>query len=189
MYIRIKKRKSSNGIKKYAYLVRSKCYKKGPRQKIARYLGKVYEIKKQKHIKTRLNQKIQKDLEPFLAYLVTRELKRQGFKQKTNLIFHHPQGFFVDIFKKKVYNKENNQIALSVNYGVLCDYTLKKLFERSYLIEKPIVIAKDLGKKLISAGISVKNEEFIQIYDLISKKTMPNNAKQYQAMPGNARQR
>lgn len=186
MFIRIKKRKSSKGIKNFAYLVRSKYYKKGPRQKVVRYLGKVYKIKKKKPNRHKSNEKKHNNLEDFLTSLIIKELRRHAFKHKGNLIFNN-SNFFIDLTKQKVYDDKNNKIVLTMNYGVLCDYTLNRLFEQSYILEKPEVVTKDIGKKLISAGISIKNEEFIQIYEMICKKTIPNNAQQSQTMPSNAK--
>ncbi|MEK6861590.1 MAG: hypothetical protein AABY07_06485 [Nanoarchaeota archaeon] len=177
MFIRIKKRKSVSGTKKFAYLVRSKHCKKGPRQKVILYLGKVFEIKKVKTKKHKAKKKNYNDLEDFLVDLVVRELRRYGFRHKGSHVFNNFK-FFIDLPKRRVYDDKNNKIVLAVNYGVLCDYTLNKLFEKSYIIEKPEIVTKDIGKKLISAGISIKNKEFIQLYDIISKKAITNNLRQ-----------
>lgn len=175
MYIRIKKRNTSSGVKKFAYLVRSRYYKKGPRQKVVKYLGKAYNLKKKITLGKNSSKIISNNLEDFLLKLVIRELKKLKFQEKENLIFCHHEGFKIDLIKKEVKNEFNQDIALSLNYGFLCAYTLKKLFEKSFVIKKPVKIAEDIGKNLISAGVSIKSKEFIAIYDLLEPKAAKSN--------------
>lgn len=189
MFIRIKKRKFSAGTKKYAYLVRSKYYKKGSRQKVVKYLGKVNEIKKirnkkKKSKKKEINIKKTKNAEKFIIELVKRELRNFGFREKETLFFIHSKGFRINLIDQTV-SDEKQEITLALNYGILCNFTLKELFDELKSDKDEIKKTKNLGKKLIAAGITVKKQEFVELYNLIRAKS---NDKQSQAIPGNPRQ-
>jgi len=183
MFIRIKKRKFSTGTKKYAYLVKSKYYKKGSRQKVVKYLGKVHHLKKLKAKKKKIIGKT-KNSEEFIITLIRRELRNFGFRGKEALCFIHPEGFRINLIDQTV-SDDQQEITLALNYGILCNFTLKELFDELKSSKDDITKTKNLGKKLIAAGITVKKPEFVTLYNLIRAKS---NDEQSQAMPGNARQ-
>lgn len=157
-YIRIKKINNSP----YAYLVESENTKKGPRQKVKQYLGRVYGFEKvsDEKISTPVNSK-----QELLLNLVLSELKSRGFKEKEdvfsfNKIYFDPQTFAVS----KRTNKKN--VVVSLNEGFLCSYTLQNVlnFKKSRNLTKDGQI---LAKHFLDAGLQISEEDFVRFYDLI----------------------
>jgi hypothetical protein len=115
--------------KEYAYLVKNKWYKrrfkgknKGPRQKVSKYLGRIYSFNKMdntdffgfknindlgQYLKNNYKGNIIKDL-------VEWELFRHNINKEE---------FTIDFDNKKI-KKDNKEISLRINYGFLNTYTL-----------------------------------------------------------------
>ncbi len=161
MYIRLKTIKN----KEYAYLVKSKYYKrKPPKQMISKYLGRVYTPHKY------LNNNINKEnafnnIEEFLKSLIELEIKNHN-------LYEH---FIIDFDKFKIKNKKGNSCVIRINNGYLCDYTLKNLlkFEPSSLDEK--TFSKELARALIESGIQINNDMFVLLFDKVYKKKAHEN--------------
>jgi len=158
-FIRLKK---ING-KEYAYLVENKWYKrkfknknKGSRQKVSKYLGKVYFFDKEKDVEF-VNFKNISDLEYYLKNnnknqivkdLVEWELFRNNIDKKE---------FIVNFNDKKI-KKKNKEVSLKLNEGFLNSYTLNRLFSLksndSYY----------LAKCFVEAGVEVPKEVFVGMF-------------------------
>ena len=157
-FIRTKK---ING-KEYAYLVKNKWYKrkvkdkgKGPRQRVAKYLGRVYNFDKVNDVDFYNFKKIN-DLGKYLENnknkvfrdLVEWELFRHNIDNKE---------FFIDFDNKKIM-KSDKEVSLRMNEGFLNSFTLGRLFglrsDDSYY----------LAKCFVEAGIEVPKEVFVGIF-------------------------
>ena len=162
-FIRTKK---ING-KEYAYLVSNKWYKrkhkgknKGPRQKVSKYLGRVYVFNKVND-KDFLTFKNIKDLEQYLKNnsnnrssifkdLIEWELWRHSINKEE---------FTIDYNNKKIINKNNDkEVSLRMNEGFLNSFTLRRLFGlnsgSSYY----------LAKCFVEAGVEVPKDVFVGVF-------------------------
>lgn len=158
-FIRIKK----IGGNEYAYLVENRWYKrnfkgkgKGPRQKVSKYLGRVYAFNKTDNI----------DFFTFIKIGNLEEYLKDNSKEKVfrDLVewelFRHninKEEFTIDISNKKII-KGNKEISLKLNEGFLNSFTLGRLFNlkpgNSYY----------LAKCFIEAGIEIPKELFVEIF-------------------------
>ena len=162
-FIRVKK---IDG-KEYAYLVENRWYKrrhkgknKGPRQKVSRYLGRVYKFNKEKDIDFYSFKKIN-DLEQYLKN--NSNNKNNVFRDLIEWeLFRHninKEEFTMDYPNKKIINKSNNkEVSLKINEGFLNGFTLARLFNLksgdSYY----------LAKAFVEAGIEVPKEVFVGVF-------------------------
>jgi hypothetical protein len=151
--------------KEYAYLVSNKWYKrrhkgknKGPRQKVSKYLGRVYYFNKVND-KDFLTFKNIKDLEQYLKN--NHNNKNQIFKDLVEWeLFRHnvdKEEFTIDFGNKKIM-KNNKMVSLRINEGFLNSFTLNRLFGlrsgSSYY----------LAKCFVEAGIEVPKEIFVGVF-------------------------
>lgn len=178
MFIRVKTRRDKQGgVRSYAYLVKSFLYKRGPRQKVIQYLGRVYVLPDPDMI--RINTvDFRGSWKRVVRLLIVQELQRRGFKKVKNLL---KEGRFkVDLLKKEVVSQDQS-IVLKINQGFLCNFTLRKVFEYKPPLVNDLGVGKDLGNWLLLAGIAVNQEQFLELFKKISRSmnqsTMINNAK------------
>lgn len=164
-FIRIKKVKG----KEYAYLVRSKWSKHGPKQKVKAYLGKLYRLGKEKDVDfwetvdakpesyARLAAK-----EKIVHDLIRFELLKHGFADNEGRWVK--DGLKVDIKKKKFVNGRNAGCVLAINEGYLCGYKIKELlkYEQGERVEES---GYNLAKLFVESGIVVPQEVFIAYYE------------------------
>jgi len=153
-FIRTKKIKSYE----YAYLVENvwrKRPKKGSRQKVKAFLGRVYKpelkndlnfVKEEVYVRDNSFKQIVKDLVEF------------------ELLKHDVKDFFVD-FDKNLVLRNNRKVALQINEGFLCNYTLKNLI--NFKLEEEEA-GYSLAKAFVEAGIKVPQELFIKIFEKLS---------------------
>ena len=160
-FIRIKKIDN----KEYAYLVENRWYKrgfrgkgKGSRQKVSKYLGRVYTFNKvndndflnfnnidnlEHYLKNDNNNK-----NSIIKDLVEWELFRHNINKNE---------FTIDLPNKKII-KNNKEISLKINEGFLNSYTLNRLFNLksgdSYF----------LARSFVEAGIEIPKEVFVGIF-------------------------
>lgn len=163
MYIRTKKVKGY----KYAYLVENKWKakgdKKGARQRVKKYLGRVlsYNIENNYSFFEFMNiQNINlylenKDYEQVLNDLITWEFSKHGIMD--DVLVYFDRGKVV---------KDAKDVCIKMNEGVLCSYTLKKLAFFDGKGSEPEV-GKRLAKALIEAGIDVPKEVFIGLFEKV----------------------
>ena len=168
MFLRIKK---INNIK-YAYLVGNKWYKrrtkgkgKGPRQKVRKYLGRVYSFEKASN-ESFFNFKKVSDLNQYLKNneknkVIKDLVEWELFKHKIS------DEFFIDFNNKKIL-KNKKEISLAINEGFLNSYTLARLldFKFEHDTEKA---GLELAKYFVEAGINVPKEIFVGIFGKVYK--------------------
>lgn len=187
-FIRIKKIKG----KEYAYLIKNKWTKKGPRQKASKYLGPVIkldenldnssekkiEIEENENLANYLEKKYNLELEKIfeekkinelLKEIIFFELKKKSFieyfgKKGTKKDSLIFENCIVDLNNLKIYLLDTEiPCVLFLNSDFMCEYTLKKIYN---FLEygNEMDIAKKLAKTFISAGIPLENEIFISLF-------------------------
>ena len=151
--------------KEYAYLVENKWYKrrhkgknKGPRQKVSKYLGRVYRFNKEKDLDFFSFKNIN-NLEQYLRN--NSNNKNQIFKDLVEWeLFRHvinKEEFTINFSNKKILNGKR-EVSLRINEGFLNSFTLGRLFNlksgESYY----------LAKCFIEAGIEIPKEVFVGVF-------------------------
>lgn len=182
MFIRVKKRWTKSGkIRAYAYIVASRLYKKGPRQKVKRYLGRVYAYPRLRNSHLVLK----KDFKETIMQLLMNELEAHGFNQEANKIINE-EGIVVDLKNYSIKDRTNKNIGISLNHGVCCEYTLKRIIMLKNVNQQGIELGKLLGKYLLEAGFDIEQTSFISLFHQL--QTISNNDQQSSTMPNNAKQ-
>lgn len=158
-FIRTKKIKGNE----YAYLVNNKWYKrafqtkgKGSRQRVSKYLGKVYRPSKVNNVDFLSF----KGIESVKQYLIHNQ-EEQIIKDLVLWELHRHnvdiQDFTVDFRGKKV-RKGTKKVSIRMNEGFLNGFTLRRLFnlnsEESYY----------LAKCFVEAGIMIPKEVFVGLF-------------------------
>ena len=148
--------------KEYAYLVENKWYKRkakgrgrGPRQRVSKYLGRVYVFDKVNDVDFYNFMKIN-DLEGYL-----KNNKSTVFRDLVEWeLFRHSinkEDITIDYTNKKIL-KNNKEISLRMNEGFLNSFTLNRLFGLragdSYY----------LAKCFVEAGIQIPKEVFVGVF-------------------------
>jgi len=158
-YIRIKKINNNN----YAYLVETKNTLTGPRQKVKKYLGRVYELEKnQPNIYSNINKTNKKS---FLESLILIELSQFNFKQNKKNHTNKQISFCPNNFTiTKI--KNNKESIIKLNEGYLASFTLQRLlnFKKTENLNQD---AKSLARYFLEAGINISKENFINFYQLL----------------------
>ncbi len=164
MFIRTKEVKGHP----YAYLVKNKWTKKGPRQKVSKYLGKVHALKPFFHTEFEDFCPDYENLPPLqlIRASVAHELYRHGFKEhKKNIWFL--EDFTVNLKTAKV-RLSKKPAVLGLNNDFLCDLTLKNLLRFKSSKDKNGV-AMDLARAFIQAGIPIGQEVYVKLFQDIYK--------------------
>ncbi len=147
-YIRVKKISGNN----YAYLVESEMTPKGPRQRVKKYLGRVYSFdeKRSKLVAGR----------GVLQRVVLGELAKYGFKQEKKGFVCNDVWYFA---KEQKFVKGKKSVVLALNEGYLCEYTLNKIknFKKSKDLNKDAV---KLANLFYQAGLPISEEDFVDFY-------------------------
>ena len=164
MFLRIKKINNA----KYAYLVSNRWYKKktkgkgkGPRQKVKRYLGRVYSFDKIKE-NDFFNFKNIADIEKYLKSNNKEQVIKDLVEWEIFRCNINKDEFFIDFDNRKVL-KDNKEVSLAMNEGFLNSYTLARLinFKFSHNEEEA---GLEFAKAFVEAGIEVPKEIFVGIF-------------------------
>ncbi|HIH42212.1 TPA: hypothetical protein HA246_01070 [Candidatus Woesearchaeota archaeon] len=173
-FIRIKKIK---GIE-YAYIVENSWQENKVRQKVKKYLGKVYKFERKKfeneeHELTSFIEFVSDELEHYLAVvdskkilldIVRWELNNHGFKQdEKNIQLWKNE---VCRFNEKliaVTNDSKADVTFGFNDGLLNTFKLRKLLRLNYAGEEQEVGYK-IAKDLVELGLKVPKELFIGLF-------------------------
>lgn len=152
----------------YCYLVQNKHTKKGPRQKVKRYLGRAIRLEPKKELDfsdyfkiDNLDGYFKKNKKGILSDLVELELIKHGFKERKNFLINRNIFFDKNSFKM---SKDNKDIFLSLNEGFLSDFTIKRIlkFKKTDNFQKD---AHALAKYFVEAGIRIPQEVFVRFYE------------------------
>ena len=152
--------KKING-KEYAYAVENKWKGKGSRQRVKNYIGRAYRLKRMNEIDFSkfLNlenidgyiESVEKN--KIINDLIEWELSKHGITK---------QDFLVDL-KNFTVKKNKKYVALILNEGFMCGYTLKKICE----FKKEGDEAQDgyrLARAFVDAGIKIPQDIFIGLF-------------------------
>jgi adenylate kinase len=163
MFIRSKKVKNNL----YAYIIKNKWTKKGSRQKLSKYLGKVISLKQLNNLEFEdiCKKKIDElDSYNLVRYIIIVELINYGFKRKSEFKYYF-EDIVVNLINGTI-KKFNKNIVLMINNDFLCTYTLKNLlFFKSDKDENGV--AHELAKSFIQAGIALRQDLFISLFGKI----------------------
>ncbi len=157
-FVRIKKINNAP----YAYLVESISTKKGPRQKVKGYLGRVYEFKRKHNVVASTRARTARDL---LINLAAAQLESVGFKEKERKYYHNNIVFSpTSLSITKQTNKK--QSIIKMNDGYLCGFTLQRIlaFKKTKDVGKD---AHTLAKYFLTAGIPLSEDQFVNYYQLL----------------------
>ncbi len=154
-FLRTKKINSNS----YCYLVQNKHTKKGPRQKVKKYLGRAIKFEQKKEFPFTLPIKTNKS--QLLQSLIIWELKKHNFKVKNNFYQHKNLTYCPKTHQ--ILNKKK-EAALQLNEGFLCSFTINRIlkFKKSGDFQKD---AYKLAKYFVEAGIKIPQEVFIGVYE------------------------
>jgi len=181
MFIRVKKIRKKGKVYEYAYIVenrwrkRLKRGKKGARQSVKSYLGRVYFFDKKDdknffeyyNIKD-IDEYVKNNKSKIINELIRLELINHGFKEKDELLFFN--NIFFDIKNNEVYstnekNIKNKKIVVKLNDGFFCNETINNLLKGKF--------GDDAGYKFarafVDAGINIPKELFVILYESIVK--------------------
>ncbi len=156
-FVRVK-RISGN---EYAYLVANSWTAAGPRQKVAKYLGRVIRPERAKST----------GLGAFLGLTGDAELqswiKKSGFKEiaaaliRWELDKHNADGLKANIESAEFPDDKGKSIVFALNDGFLCSHTAKKLLEYDAAADYS---GYNLADALTAAGIAADKNVFISLF-------------------------
>lgn len=162
MFLRIKRVKGHE----YAYLVENKWNgkeKKEAKQKVKRYLGRVFSYNIENNIDFFEFVKSgepssyleNKDYEQVLNDLITWEFNKHGI---TDDILVH--------YNRCKVQKDGRDVCIRLNDGLLCGLTLKRIWRFEGKGSEPEV-GKRLAKALVEAGINVPQDVFVGLFEKV----------------------
>ena len=162
VFIRIKSRLNKSGEVEYAYLVSNSWRKrrKTPKQKVSKYLGKIYRFDS-----SGCEFQVNGGLKECLIGMVSSVLLSCGFKLVSGRYWSGE--CFVDLAGLKVYNDKGRSCVVMVNDGYICNWSLKQLFKVEV---KSVDDARYLAKVLRLTGIDLGGEDFVDLYNVASKR-------------------
>ena len=159
-FIRIKKIKGN----KYAYLVENRWRKRGvrgSRQKVKKYLGRVYMTEKLNDKSAEIDEAV--SFRAIVKKLVKQEFVNRGFVEEGRLL--KKDDFIIDITNLK-FMKNDQSVVFEMNEGFACDFTLKSLLKfkpKDY--EK--IEGLDLATAIVEAGLIVPKEMFVKLFEKV----------------------
>ena len=179
-FIRVKEIGKRGGKKyRYSYLVENKWRKrlkggkKGSRQKVSKYLGKVLIFDKVKemgffefiNVKDNSNY-LENSKVRIVEDLARYELLLRGFEKNSQIISRDNVRF--DSKSRKFVSptsfpdcSEEDRIVIEMNEGFLCKYTLNKLINFKAHGDDEREIGIELAKTFLEAGLNVPKEIFV----------------------------
>ena len=168
MFVRIKSIKG----KDYAYMVRNvwRKRKKGSRQKVAGYLGRVYrfeniysksfnEFYRIEDLESYVKNKGKKEV---INDLIRLELVNRGFKEEGEKLVNGKLAFDMEKLAFFVSDKKAKAV-IEMNEGFLCKETISRLVNFKSELEEERE-GYDLANAFVEAGLSVPQEVFVEYY-------------------------
>lgn len=160
MFIRKKKVKGHH----YAYVVSNRWTKKGSRQKVSRYLGKIIGLDpiRAREFEEMFSYNIEdQDSFTLLCDVISLELYNHGFEQRKPGLWVLDD-IFVD-FKKGNVRRDKKDIVLQLGNDFFSTFTLRRLL-RFKSDKDENGVATDLAKGLIQAGIPIRQDLFVALF-------------------------
>ncbi len=163
MYLRTKaiRNKKTGAIYHYAYAVESRWRKKGARQRVVQYLGKVHVFSLALDIEFFAFVRVgEGKKEEFLKGLTARELISSLVEWE--FAKHKVEGFSLDFGSGRI-EKDGKPASIAMNEGMLNTFTLRRLL--MFKAQKGDEDAGyQLAKAFVEAGIKVPEEVFILVF-------------------------
>lgn len=157
-FIRIKEVKGQ----RYAYLVENKWTERGARQKVGKYLGRIYAPQKGK--KTGLKEYLSvKDLK---GYVEDSDFKKIINDLMALELYNHGLNHF--------YTEKQGNKVIALNQGFLCEHTLKALLNYSPEEDQGLRLAE----LITGAGIDIEKEVFVELFEKLKKEAAAEQLKQ-----------
>ncbi len=156
MFFRIKKIKG----REYAYVVENEWRRKGSRQRVKGYLGRVYRLSLSDDV-------------GFLSFIKINAIEDYISNNEKNKIINDliewelfrfdidKEEFLIDLNNKKIQKNKKN-VVLFVNDGFMCNLTLKNLLDFKTEGDEQ-TDGYRLAKAFVEAGIKVPQEVFVGI--------------------------
>ncbi len=185
-YIRVKKIGKKGKGNRYAYLVENrwkkrtpKGSKKGARQKVKAYLGKVHDFSRvgDKDFMSHFSVKdVQAHFDEYgvgkvIKDLLRLELINHGFSENGDFYANGELAVYVgdkDFFIRNLTEEKDRKLVLAMNEGFLCKETFDKLMRfKPRGDEKEIGL--ELGNALLEAGLKVPQEVFVEMFERVVK--------------------
>ena len=178
-FVRIKEIGKKNGKKyRYAYLVENKWRKrlkggkKGSRQKVGKYLGRVISLDRKEdkefldfmQIKD-MQQYLKKSKSAIISDLISFELILRGFERKNQILKKEDVSFNLERYKFVDKLDKESKIVIEMNEGFLCGYTISRLRSFKARGDDEREIGVKLAKSFLETGLKVPNEIFVGFYD------------------------
>jgi hypothetical protein len=142
--------------RKYAYLVKNRWTKAGPRQKTVRYLGVVFEPEK---ISDEPFDHGGETAREIVESLVHWQLANYGFKDRGRSVWGRDD-ITVDL-KRLVCSH-----AIKMESDFMCTYNLKRLMRFKSSGDQSVV-GLALAKAFVAAGIPVPQEVFVEVFSKV----------------------
>ncbi len=175
MYIRTKTRTNKSGRKyTYAYLAEIKQRRNHPKQKVIKYLGRVYKTERTANNTPKILPS--ESFNEMILALIKKELENHDFKETAQKTVKK-EDLEIDLGKLTVTNAKNSkQACIQLNQGMLCSYTLKNLLSYQPPKEDIKRIGKHFAKTVVEAGIQASQPIIIEIFKKL--QTIINNKQQ-----------
>lgn len=152
--------------KEYAYVVENVWNGKGSRQKVKKYLGKLYRFNVKNNVSFLEYFKIDNaqnyiennDKNKVIIDLAEWELFKFGISKEE---------FSIDFYNITI-KKNNKNIVFSINDGFMCEHTIKNLLDFKAEGDEQIDGYR-LARAFVEAGIKVPQEIFIVTFEKLCK--------------------
>jgi hypothetical protein len=166
MFIRIKKIKGNM----YAYLVENSWENNKARQKVKKYLGRIFTPEKTNQIAFEESfPTIPKEPKQIVRALMEWTLCQHGFVKdplvKKKWIYNH--GKIVGDPATLQITSGKNDVTLKINEGYMNEYTLKEIIQINIKALEQREAATVLAKACVSAGIQIPQEVFIELFQKV----------------------
>ena len=161
MFFRIKKIKG----KEYAYVVENEWKRKGSRQKVKGYLGRVYRFDLKKNVDF-LQFIKNKNLEEYMNNNDNKKIINDLVEWELHKHNISKEEFLIDLNNAKIQKNKKN-VVLLINDGFMCSLTLKNLLE--FKPEDEQTDGYGLARAFVEAGIKVPHEVFVGLFGKLYK--------------------
>jgi hypothetical protein len=161
---------------RYAYLVenrwrkRLKKGKKGSRQKVSRYLGKVVKLEKVREREFEagdMGEYVKRRKSQIIRDLVRHELLLRGFEEEKGRMIKEGMIFELGPRKFVKENGEEEKLVIEMNEGFLCKYTLTNLLNFKAKDDDEREVGIKLAKAFLEAGLNVPKEIFVAYFEKV----------------------
>lgn len=162
-FFRIKKIKG----KEYAYIVENEWKRKGSRQKVKGYLGRVYRFNFVNNVDFLQFLKVN-DVQDYVENNYKNKIIKELVEWELYKFNIDRNEFLVDLENIKIQRNKKN-VALLINDGFMCGLTLKNLLD--FKPENESIDGYRLARTFVEAGIKVPQEVFVGVFGKLYKKT------------------